>query len=69
MLSSHNKAFLSTGFDNWKKATMRFEEHANSKCHKEAVESSYTLPKVLRDVGESLSEQHSEQKKKTEIVS
>lgn len=46
-----------------------FEEYANSKCHKEAVEISFTLPKVLKDVGESLSEQHSEQKKTIEIVS
>lgn len=42
---------------------MRFEEHANSKCHGEAVERLFTLPKVLKDVGKSLSKQHSEQKK------
>lgn len=65
MLSNHNKdkAFLLTGFCNWKKTTLRFEEHANSKCHGEAVERLFTLPKVLKDVGKSLSKQHSEQKK------
>lgn len=65
MLSNHNKekAFLLTGFCNWKKTTLRFEEHANSKCHVEAVERLFTLPKVLKDVGKSLSKQPSEQKK------
>lgn len=40
-----------------------FEEYANSKCHKEAVERSFTLPNVLKNVGESLSKQHPEQKR------
>lgn len=32
------KAFISDGFKNWKKATLKFREHDNSDCHREAVE-------------------------------
>ena len=30
-------AFISVGFDNWKRATTAFEQHRQSKCHKESV--------------------------------
>ena len=31
------KAFISSGFNNWKKALERFEQHAQSNVHKEAL--------------------------------
>ena len=30
-------AFISVGFDNWKRATSAFEQHRQSKCHQESV--------------------------------
>ena len=30
-------AFISSGFNNWKKALQRFEQHAQSNAHKEAL--------------------------------
>ena len=30
-------AFISVGFDNWKRATSAFEQHRQSKCHRESV--------------------------------
>ncbi|KAH3738726.1 hypothetical protein DPMN_045367 [Dreissena polymorpha] len=59
-------AFISTGFSNWKDATVKFRKHQDSDCHKEAVERHVTLPKQTHDIGETLSAAHSEERKKTE---
>uniref|UniRef100_H3AN58 TTF-type domain-containing protein n=1 Tax=Latimeria chalumnae TaxID=7897 RepID=H3AN58_LATCH len=48
------KSFISVGCKNWKKAA----DHERSKCHIEAMD----LPQTTRNVGESLSIQHAEQK-------
>ena len=32
-----DRAFISSGFNNWKKALQRFEQHAQSNVHKEAL--------------------------------
>ena len=34
---SVENAFISVGFDNWKRATSAFEQHRRSKCHRESV--------------------------------
>ena len=60
--ASVEKAFISPGFRNWKKATIKFTGHERSKCHLEAMQRLYVVPKTTRDVGESLSTLHAEQK-------
>lgn len=42
------KAFISDGFKNWKKATLKFREHDNSDCHREAVERVKSLPQITK---------------------
>ena len=56
-------AFLVKGFTNWKDATVKFSNHESSKCHKEAVLKMVTLPSTTVDVGESLSQQHKQEKR------
>ena len=55
--SNADSAFISTGFSNWKDATMKFSNHASSKCHEEAVLKMITLPSQCKDIVESLSAQ------------
>ncbi|XP_061173672.1 zinc finger MYM-type protein 1-like [Saccostrea echinata] len=64
-LSCHKKekACISRGFKNWKKATTKFAEHEKSDCHKEAMEREFTIKKEVKDVGESLSKTHEVEKK------
>ena len=38
-------AFISDGFDNWKKGIIKFQSHQQSKCHREAVEKYYACNK------------------------
>ena len=46
-MAEHNKdpAYISTGFNNWKKAPKCFKTHENSKCHKAALTNQVTVPK------------------------
>ena len=46
LISASNKdyAFISTGFCNWKKATMQFDSHMCSSCHKTALTFHVTVP-------------------------
>ena len=56
--SSHaDLAFKSSGFYNWKDATVKFTQHAASKCHQEAVLKVITLPSTSRDIAECMSAQ------------
>ena len=55
-------AFLSKGFTYWKEATTAFKKHQASQCHKEANEAINLLPKQVHDIGELLSQKHSDQK-------
>ena len=52
----------SRGYLNWKDATVKFNIHQASKCHKEAVLKMITLPSTTADVAESLSAQHHKEK-------
>lgn len=54
-------AFISKGFTNWKDATVAFNKHLKSECHKEAVEIC-ELPKKTGDIGEKLSTEHKREK-------
>ena len=56
--SNAESAFISTGFSNWKDATVKFANHASSKCHEEAVLKTITLPSTCtNNRAESLSAQ------------
>jgi len=61
-LSNADEAFIVRGFTNWKDATVKFDAHQVSKCHKEAVLKVITLPATTSDVAESLSTQHLREK-------
>ena len=54
-------SFLSTGFSNWKDATVAFKKHQLSACHS-AVDVMITIPATTRDIGEQLSQIHSQEK-------
>ena len=51
--SNFDLAFISKGYSNWKDATNKFQQHALSKAHKEAVLKMVTFSSV--NVAESLS--------------
>ena len=59
MISTRNvePAFISTGFQNWKEAKRVMAKHAESGCHKEAVERLISIPQSSGDVGEALDSQ------------
>ena len=61
--SSADMAFISRGFCNWKDATVKFAQHASSKCHKEAVLKMVTVPASSRNVAECLSAQLAKEKR------
>lgn len=46
------KAFISTGYSNWKKALLRFKEHQSSECHNVAVHYEMVIPKTQPDIAE-----------------
>ena len=58
-------AFTQTGYKNWKNATTKegFPAHEASHSHQEAVERVVTIKTKTRDVGETLSAGHKEEKK------
>ena len=55
-------AFISSGYYNWKDASVKLKAHENSKCHLEAVEKIFTLPSTTEDIAEVLSRQHGQEK-------
>lgn len=59
-----DQAFINRGFQNWKNATHLFNVHEQSMCHKEAVEKTITLPATTKHVGELISSQIAEDRKK-----
>ena len=42
-LAKTEEAFVTTGFDNWKKAHQRFNQHIQSDLHKESILKSELL--------------------------
>ena len=61
-MSNLEKTYISTGFSNWKEATSRFASNEGSRCHKDALLKMVSLPATTRNIGESLSKQHSKEK-------
>ena len=53
---------VTSGFCNWKDATVAFSKHLQSKSDIEAVEAVITLPKQTKDVGAQLSVAHKAEK-------
>lgn len=62
LLASTKKdpAFLSKGFGYWKEVITAFTKHQASQCHREANEAINLLPQQVCDIGELLSQQHSD---------
>ena len=56
------EAFLTRGYNNWKAATDAFRKHESSDCHAQSVEKPYTLPSTTKDIGETLSTLHAQEK-------
>eukprot|EP00731_Ephydatia_muelleri_P004931 Em0002g1107a len=56
------EAFLTRGYNNWKAATDAFRKHESSDCHAQSVEKLYTLPSTTKDIGETLSTLHAQEK-------
>ena len=54
--------FISKGYHNWKDASTKFNVHSSSNYHKEATLKVMTLPSTTKDVGESLSAIHQQEK-------
>ena len=54
------EAFLGKDFTNWKDASAKFDKHGSSSCHKEAHLKICQLPATTKDNGDSLYEQHSQ---------
>ena len=57
------QSFISKGYTNWKNATVNFRCHESSHGHKDAVLKTQTLPHTTKDIGESLSQIHAQEKK------
>ena len=57
--SAHSleQTFISTGVLNWKDATAKFSKHEGSRCQKDSMLKTITLPTTICDVGEVLSSQ------------
>lgn len=62
-VGSLESTYISSGYTNWKDACVKFPNHELSKCHKDSVLKTVTLPATTRDVGESLSSQLAEDRR------
>ena len=52
-------AFITKGFIDWKDTTTAFQKHQCSKCHQEATEALFCLPKQIQgDIEEMLNHEH-----------
>ena len=60
--SNAEPSFVSSGFSNWKDATVAFKKHQLSACHHKAVDIMITIPATTRNVGEQLSHIHCQEK-------
>ncbi len=60
--SRGDNAFTSSGFKNWKDATISFKNHEASASHKQALQVVVVIPSTFPDVGEMLSREHAQEK-------
>ena len=61
MESNAEPSFISSGYSNWKDATVAFKKHQLSACYHKAVDV-ITIPSTTRDIGEQLSQIHRQEK-------
>ena len=59
--TKQEKAFISTGYTNWKKEQDELKKHETSKCHQEACEVA-ALTNKFPDIGKTLSDFHAVEK-------
>ena len=57
-----DEAFTSRGSCNWNDATASFTRHEQSKSHKEATNTIFTVSSCYKDCAEMLSSQHAKEK-------
>ena len=62
-ISNMETTYISTGYTNWKDASIRFAGHEASLCHKDALLKVVTLPATTQNVCESLSALHAQEMK------
>ena len=55
-------AFISKGFNNWKDASVKFEEHESSNCQKDSMIVTVDLPSSVKDIAETLQRELTKQK-------
>ena len=63
-----DQAFISTGFHNWKDATVSFNKHEKTGCHKDAIQMMVFIPKCYKDCGEMLSSEHAKEKAENQQI-
>ena len=66
--SSKDLAFLRKGLTNWKDAAEGLRRHELSKCHQDAVQLMIVRPRTVRDIGETLSSAHAQNKAESRRV-
>ena len=64
--SRSDPSFIHKGFNYCKDGTIRLSSHESTSFHKEAMQDVLELPKQCADIGDILSKQHSDNKKKTD---
>ena len=60
--SSLETTYISTRYKNWKDTSVRFNNHGESKCHKDAVLKAVTIPASCCDISQILSSQFAKEK-------
>ena len=70
MTKKYDNAFIVDGFNNWKKATERFERHQISECHREAQLQLTSLagPSVIAQLSAQTSKTQTENRKQNHAV-
>ena len=63
-LNRGDVSFVSKGFSSWKEGTTGFKNHEASASHKEAVQVIIVLPTTCPDIGDMMSKQHADSKKR-----
>ena len=56
-------SFIVNGFFNWKDVMRIFKKHDASDVHEHAVEKLHIIPRITRDIGESLNAAHEKEKR------
>ena len=63
-----DQVFISTGFSNWKKALLWFQEHQTSECHKASVEYEMVTPRTHGNIIDMTSEAGRTKREKIDVA-